>query len=91
MRPFNGHHCQVAVTDGNGNFSPEYTDMRPFIRQAYTHWLNGPRPENEFWVVPELGPKSGYGLSSFPCIWEDAVTLGRDLEKLWFEVIEAID
>ena len=53
--------------------------------------LNGPRPENEFWVVPELGPKSGYGLSSFPCIWEDAVTLGRDLEKLWFEVIEAID
>lgn len=34
MRPFNGHHCQVAVTDGKGNFTPEYEDMRPFIRQA---------------------------------------------------------
>ena len=89
MRPFNGHHCQVAVTDGNGNFSPEYEDMRPFIRQAYTHWLNGPRPTNELWVVPELGPKIGYGLSSFPCIWEDAIVLGKDLETLWNEVTGA--
>ena len=27
MRPFNGHHCQVPVTDGNGNFTPEYLSL----------------------------------------------------------------
>ncbi|MDG2166953.1 MAG: hypothetical protein P8L44_03395 [Opitutales bacterium] len=89
MRPFNGHHCQVAVTDGKGAFTPEYEDMRPFIRQAYTHWLDGPRPTNELWVVPELGPKGSYGLSSFPCVWEDAIVLGKDLETLWIEVFHA--
>lgn len=88
MRPFNGHHCQIAVTDGNGNLTPEYEDMRPFIRQAYKHWLNGPRPTNELWVVPELGPKGGYGLSSFPSIWEDAIVLGKDMKALWDEVAE---
>lgn len=88
MRPFNGHHCQIPITDGNGNFSPEYEDMRPFIKEALTLWLAGPRPNNALWVVPELGPThGGYGLSCFPSIWEDAQVLGKDIQKLWGEAL----
>jgi len=88
IRPFNGHHCQVPITNGSGNFSPEYADCRPFIKQAFRHWLKGPRPGNEFWVVPELGPQVGYGLSCMPNIWEDAIVLGNDLRTLWADAIE---
>lgn len=87
MRPFNGHHCQVPVTDGRGNFTPEYEDIRPFIRQAFEHWLDGPRPGNGLWVVPELGPKGGYGLSCFPDSWSDAIVLGNDIRKIWHELV----
>ncbi|WOO40752.1 hypothetical protein [Rubellicoccus peritrichatus] len=90
MRPFNGHHCQIPITDGNGNFSPEYEDIRPFIRQAFIYWLSGPRPNNELWVVPELGPKGGYGLSCFPNIWDDAVVLGKDIQKIWNETLAEV-
>ncbi|WP_269541208.1 hypothetical protein [Cerasicoccus fimbriatus] len=87
MRPFNGHHCQVPVTDGQGNFSPEYEDMRPFIKQAFAHWLAGPQPRGELWVCPELGPKIGYGLSCFPDSWEDSIVLGNDIRKIWNECL----
>jgi hypothetical protein len=86
MRPFNGHHCQVPVTDGRGNLSPEYEEMRPFIRQGLRHWLAGPRPRNELWVCPELGPKPGYGLSCFPDSWQDAIVLGDDIRRIWNEL-----
>ena len=85
MRPFNGHHCQIPVSNGKGAFSPEYEEMRPFIAQAFKHWLAGPRPGNEFWVMPELGPFPGYGLSCFPSTWEDTIILGNDLRKIWNE------
>ena len=87
MRPFNGHHCQVPVTDGKGNFTPEYEEMRPFIRQGLDHWLSGPRPTNELWVVPEMGPKFGYGLSCCPDSWQDAIVLGNDIRKIWKEAV----
>ena len=91
MRPFNGHHCQVPVTDGSGAFSPEYEEMRPFIRIAFDHWLAGDRPGNALWVVPELGPKcSGYGLSCFPDIWDDVIVLGNDLKALWAEAVAGV-
>lgn len=87
MRPFNGHHCQVPITDGRGNFSPEYQDIQPFIRQAFDHWLAGTRPGGALWVVPELGPRPGYALSCFPNSWEDAVVLGNDIRKIWNEAL----
>lgn len=87
MRPFNGHHCQVPVTDGRGHFTPEYEEMRPFIRQGLLYWLEGDRPTNEFWVCPELGPKYGYGLSCFPDSWQDAIVLGNDIRKIWNELV----
>jgi hypothetical protein len=89
MRPFNGHHCQVPVTNGSGRFSPEYEEMRPFIREGFDHWLAGPRPGNALWVVPEVGPKFGYGLSCFPDSWSDAQVLGNDMRELWKEALAA--
>lgn len=89
MRPFNGHHCQVPVTDGKSNFSPEYEEMRPFIRQCFDLWLAGPRPNNELWVCPEMGPKYGYGLSCFPDSWQEAIVLGNDIKKIWNEALNA--
>jgi hypothetical protein len=87
MRPFNGHHCMIPITDGKGNFSPEYEACRPFIRQAIKHWLAGPRPTNELWVVPEQGTTIGYNLSCFPNIWQDTVVLGNDIKKIWNELL----
>jgi hypothetical protein len=89
MRPFNGHHCQVPVTDGRSNFSPEYEEMRPFIRQGLQYWLAGPCPGDEFWVCPELGPKFGYGLSCFPDSWQDAIILGNDIKAMWQEALKS--
>lgn len=87
FRPFNGHHCQIPVTDGNGEWSPEYRQLRPFVYQAFRTWLAGNRHHEEFWVVPELGPLGGYGLSCFPNIWEDCIALGNDLIAIWDEVV----
>ena len=87
MRPFNGHHCMIPITDGKGNFSPEYEACRPFIRQALKHWLAGPRPNNELWVVPEQGTTVGYNLSCFPNIWQDTVVLGKDIQQMWSELV----
>lgn len=89
IRPFNGHHCQIPITDGRGNFSSEYEDCRPFIRQAIAYWLAGPRPNDELWIVPEQGTTIGYNLSCFPNIWEDTVALGRDIQSMWTEAVES--
>jgi hypothetical protein len=90
IRPFNGHHCQIPITDGHGNFSPEYEDCRPFIRQAIRHWLAGPRPGNELWIMPEQGTTGGYKLSCFPNIWNDTVALGKDIQKIWAEQVATL-
>lgn len=90
IRPFNGHHCQIPITDGEGNFSKEYEDCRPFIRQALHHWIDGPRPTNEFWVCPELGASVGYNLSCFPNIWGDTVALGKDIQSMWDELTASL-
>lgn len=87
MRPFNGHHCQIPITDGKGSLSPEFEDIKPFILDVLKCWLSGPRPNNELWVVPELGPYKGYGLSCFPPIWEDAIVLGNQIRELWNEAL----
>lgn len=83
-RPFNGHHCQIPVTDGRGNLSKEFQDYLPFAEAAFRCWLDGPRPHNELWVVPELGPvASGYGISSWPPVWDDCIVARRELAAAW--------
>ena len=62
--------------------------MRPFIKQALTYWLAGPRPNNELWIMPELGPKFGYGLSCFPDSWQDTIILGNEFKEIWGELVD---
>ena len=88
LRPFNGHHCQVPVTDGRGVLTREFEDYLVFVGDLFRCWLAGPRPHNELWVVPELGPvASGYGISTWPAPWEDCLIAKREFEKVWSNVM----
>lgn len=83
FRPSNGNHCQIPVTDGKGKLSIEFKAWLPFAEELMEIWLKGPRPTNEMWVCPELGPNKDYGNSLFPNVWEDNKRLRKELAKAW--------
>jgi hypothetical protein len=84
FRPFNGHHCQIAATDGKGNETPEFADYLVFMKAFIDCWLKGARGGEILYACPEFGPvSSGYGLSSFPNVWRDAILLRAKTEALW--------
>ena len=90
-RPFNGHHCQIPVTNGHGELTQEFRDYLPFAEAAFRCWLAGPRPHNELWVVPELGPvSSGYGISTWPPVWDDCIVARQELAAAWQRALEEI-
>ena len=88
FRPFNGHHAQVPVTNGQGNLTRELQDWLPFAKAVLRCWLDGNRNSSrEIFVCPEMGPvEGGYALSTFPNSWEDAKILRGEIEKLWCNV-----
>jgi hypothetical protein len=84
FRPFNGHHCQVPVTDGRGRLTPQFRDYVPFMEKVMDAWLATAPPGRELIAVPELGPLwMGYNLHAFPSSWEDAKVLREQIEKSW--------
>lgn len=85
LRPFNGHHVQVPITDGKGELTQEVRDWLPFAEATLLCWLEGNRQsDREIFVCPELGPvEGGYALSSFPESWEDTKVLRGEIERLW--------
>jgi hypothetical protein len=84
FRPFNGHHCQVPVTNGKGKYTPELLDYLPFLDKVLETWLAGAEPGREIYAVPELGPLwLGYGLHAFPPSWEDAQVLRSEIQLRW--------
>jgi hypothetical protein len=84
FRPFNGHHCQVPVTDGRGHLTPEVLDYLPFVQKVMETWLATATPEREMFAVPEMGPLwLGYNLHAFPSSWNEAVVLREEIEKCW--------
>ncbi len=84
FRPFNGHHCQVPVTNGRGKLSSEVLDYLPFVEKVMETWLAAAPPAREMFAVPEMGPLwLGYNLHAFPKSWEDAKVLREELEKCW--------
>ncbi len=84
FRPFNGHHCQVPVTDGRGHLTPEFLDYVPFVEKVMQAWLEGAGPGREMVAVPEMGPLAGgYNLHGLPNSWEDAVILRGEIQKCW--------
>jgi sugar phosphate isomerase/epimerase len=89
IRPFNGHHVQVPITDGRGELTQEVRDWLPFAEAVLRCWLAGNHESGrEIFICPELGPvEGGYALSTFPNSWEDAKVLRREIERLWQRVI----
>lgn len=83
FRPFNGHHCQIPITNGKGKLSPEFQQWLPFCDKVIETWMKAAKPGMELMVVPELGPKGGYGLSCFPDIWKDLLILTKEIRKIW--------
>ena len=85
LRPFNGHHAQVPITDGNGNLTPEVHDWLPFAEALLKCWLEANKDSNhEIFVCPELGPvEGGYALSTFRDSGEEKRILRGEIEKLW--------
>jgi sugar phosphate isomerase/epimerase len=87
FRPFNGHHCQVPVTRGDGNLSKELIDWLPFARATIRAWLGTDAGSDRTMIaVPEMGPvRGGYNFEQLPNSWEEAVRLRSLLEQEWRE------
>jgi hypothetical protein len=85
LRPFNGHHAQVPITDGGGELTREFKEWLPFAEALLGCWLEGNADsEREIFVCPELGPvEGGYALSTFPNSWEDGKILRGEIDGLW--------
>jgi sugar phosphate isomerase/epimerase len=90
FRPFNGHHAQVPITDGQGNLTREFHEWLPFAEALLKCWLDGNRHlDREIFICPELGPVvGGYCLSTFPNSWEDKKILRAEIDRLWRKVTE---
>lgn len=90
FRPFNGHHCQVPVTNGQGKLSLEFTQWQPFLEKTLEVWLAGKQAGREIFVVPEMGPVAGgYNFAQLPNSWEDAKVLRPIIAKTWKKVLAA--
>jgi hypothetical protein len=84
FRPFNGHHCQIPVTDGQGHDSPAVKPYLEFVDAFLACWFAGAEAGDTLYACPENGPvSSGYGLASFPDPWKDAIVLRERIAKLW--------
>jgi len=84
FRPFNGHHCQVPVTNGRGRLSPEVQDWLPLVERCLEVWLLGNQAGRELFAVPEMGPvSSGYNLHHLPDSWSEAIKLRGLIDKAW--------
>jgi hypothetical protein len=87
LRPFNGHHCQIALTDARGRRTPEYRAWLGFAQELLAQWLAGAPAGAELWVVVEQGSAAGgYNLSVFNPPWHDAQVCACDLRALWCDL-----
>lgn len=91
LRPFNGQHCQVPVTNGRGKLTPEFRDYLAFVEELFVCWLKGPRPDGQLLVCPELGYSHGYHVSTWPHPWEDAQVARLHYAKAWRRALRRMD
>jgi hypothetical protein len=85
FRPFNGHHCQIPVTDGKGNEIPDIKPYFEFLDALLGCWMKGAKGGEIVYVCPETGGYNagGYGLPCFPNIWEDTLRVQAKTAELW--------
>ena len=85
FRPFNGHHCQVPVTDGRGHLTQEVKDYLAFVEAVLKCWLSAAENnDRDLFAVPEMGPvPGGYNLTTLPHSWDDAKVLRVEIDKIW--------
>ena len=84
FRPFNGHHCQVPVTDGRGRLSLEFTQWLPVLDKTFETWLGARQDGRVLFACPEMGPvRGGYNLAQLPNSWEDAKVLRGIIGRRW--------
>lgn len=91
LRPFNGQHCQVPVTNGKGKLTPEFLDYLAFVEELFVCWLKGPRPNGVLWTCPELGCSHGYHVSTWPHPWKDAQVAHGHYAKAWKRALKRVD
>jgi len=90
FRPFNGHHCQIPVTDGTGKFSHELEQWLPFLDKTLETWLAGKQDNQDVYVCPEMGPvPGGYNFVQLPNSWEEAIVLRGIIAKAWKKALTA--
>lgn len=90
FRPFNGHHCQIPVTDGSGKLSVELTQWLPFLDKTLEMALSAKTASGDYYVCPEMGPvRGGYNFAQLPNSWEDAQVLRPIIEKSWKKALAA--
>ena len=90
FRPFNGHHCQVAATDGKGHETPEIKPYLEFLDALLACWFAGAKGGEVVYICPEFGPvMSTYGLSNMPDVWKDAIWLRGKIDALWKKHVRA--
>lgn len=89
FRPFNGHHCQVAVTH-NGALTPEIKAYLPFAQAVMRLWKKAPSNRDKtLFACPEMGPYDGFGsgggynITGLPPAWPEAVVLRARLAEAW--------
>ena len=87
LRPFNAHHCEIPVTDGQGQIGDLATPWFEFVEEILRTWAENAGGEGgPLWVCPELGAMtSGYWLPSFPDPWQDALVVKREVSRIWDE------
>jgi len=66
------------ATDGKGNETPEFKPYLDFVDDFIACWLKGAKGGEVLYACPEFGPViSGYGISTFPNVWKDAVSYAQ--------------
>ncbi|MBE34410.1 MAG: xylose isomerase [Opitutaceae bacterium] len=87
-RPFNGHHCQIAVTNGKGKLTEGVKSYLKFTDDLFRMWKKAPKNKDRtLYVCPEMGPYhdggAGYNIEGLPPAWPDAAVLRKELAKSW--------
>ncbi|MGA7858869.1 MAG: hypothetical protein WCA11_13115 [Terracidiphilus sp.] len=91
LRPFNGHHCEIPATNGNGKVADGAIPWFDFVAAAFEAFLQqNANNRGTLWACPEFGAMtSGYWLPSFPDPWKDAIFVRQETENLWRQQLSA--